>query len=72
MTANKPRRFRKFVALDEHGNVHWGTLANTKEEAEGRFIGHNPDPVGGTFNPSYHELEVLEASIMEVTIKLKT
>lgn len=59
MMANKPRRFKKFVALDERGNVLWGTMDNTPESSRQRFDGYNPDSEGETFNPSIHEVTIL-------------
>ena len=46
MTTSKPRKFQKFVALDERDNPLWGTMENSPEEAKERFDRFNPDPTG--------------------------
>lgn len=58
MTASKPRRFQKFVALDERGNPLWGTLENTPEEAKERFDRFNPDPIGQGHDETIAELSI--------------
>ena len=46
MTVTKPRRFKKFVALDRRGNPLWGTLATSADDTKALHDKWNPDPTG--------------------------
>lgn len=58
MTASKPRRFKKAVALDRGGNPLWGTMANTAKEAQERFERFNPDPTGQGLGEQIASVEI--------------
>ena len=58
MTASKPRRFKKAVALDRSGNPLWGTMANTPEEAQERHDRFNPDPTGQGLGEQIASVEI--------------
>lgn len=55
---NKPRRFRKVLALDPRGNPLWATMATTEEEARERFERFNPDPTGEGMGETYVKAEI--------------
>lgn len=62
MTATRRRKFKGYAALDERGNLLWGTIRTKRERAQELHDRFNPDPTG----------EGRGESIVEVEIYLKT
>jgi hypothetical protein len=62
MAKDRPRKFKKYVALNRRGVPLWGTMANTATEAQEHHDRYNPDPTGQGHGET----------IVEATILLKT
>ncbi|MCP4184807.1 MAG: hypothetical protein GY761_16065 [Hyphomicrobiales bacterium] len=58
MTAKKHRKFKGFAALDRRGNLIWGTLRTSAEEARNIFDRYNPDPSGEGQGEVITEVEI--------------
>lgn len=39
-------KYRGFAVLDQRGNLCWGTIKRTEEDAKAAFDKFNPDPTG--------------------------
>ena len=46
MTATRRRKFKGYAALDERGNLLWGTIRTSREAAQELHDRFNPDPTG--------------------------
>ena len=62
MTATRRRKFKGYAALDERGNLLWGTIRTSREAAQELHDKFNPDPTE----------EGRGESIVEVKIYLKS
>jgi len=61
VSKTKRRKFKGFAALDERGNLLWGTICTKKDRAKELFDNWNPDPTG----------EGMLEKIVEVELYLK-
>ena len=55
----KTRRFKRFIAIDRHGNPAWGSLKASEKDCREYYSKHNPDPTGQTIKPSIHAVSII-------------
>ena len=58
MSGTRPRKFNGYAALDRRGNLVWGTIRTTAEEAQAVYSRHNPDPTGDGMGERVVSLEI--------------
>ena len=55
----KTRKFKGFAALDERGNLLWGSLRIRKDDAQAFFERHNTAPAGHDRHPTIAPVTIL-------------
>lgn len=58
MTGIRRRKFKGYAALDERGNLLWGTIRTTAEAAQELHDRFNPDPTGEGRGESIVEVNI--------------
>ena len=54
----KRRKFKGYAVLNWHGDLLWGTLSTSAEEAQKKHDNFNPDPTGDGMGESIVSIDI--------------